>query len=131
VHVNVRATAYSYGFARVAYPTSAAALNDTTSVTTTNGGALTMDIQGVCTLDVHASRAHLEAGLRTFSQPLGNLRRLGELLSQRLQFRVVVDLRVGGHYRQPVAHVEQSQVRPGHLYSTDQHGIRPSQLYNA
>ena len=104
MRVNVRATAYSYGFARVAYPTSAAALNDTTSVTTTNGGALTMDIYGVCT--VHASRAHLEAGLRTFSQPLGNLRRLGELLSQRFQFRVVVDLRVGGHYRQPVAHVE-------------------------
>ena len=88
-----------------------------------------MDIYGVCT--VHASRAHLEAGLRTFSQPLGNLRRLGELLSQRLQFRVVVDLRVGGHYRQPVAHVEQSEVRPGHLYTAQTSTAFVPQLYNA
>jgi len=44
-----------------------------------------------------------EAGLRAFSQPLGDFRHIRHLLSQRLHLRVVVKLRVGANHRHPVA----------------------------
>jgi len=57
----------------------------------------------------------LEVGLRTFSQPRGDLRYLGDLLSQRLEFRVDVDLRFSFDYGHRLAHGEESDVGPSQL----------------
>jgi len=61
---------------------------------------------------------HLEEGFRTFGQPFGDLRRAGYLQPQCLQFRIVVDLRVGAYHRQSVAHDEESQVCRSQLQYT-------------
>jgi len=70
----------------------------------------------------------LEEGLRTLAEPLDDLWHPGDLSSQRLQFGIVVDLRVGAYHGQFVTHAEESYVGVTQLMQYTQASLNSSPI---